>query len=85
MRNIITFMLEKIKSRMRDIVIFLKEMKLRNVEMLLYLFKKLIVNENRFLNACNQVHNCQNNNFKTIKKRKTFFRRRKFDVLIKFI
>jgi hypothetical protein len=40
MRNIITFMLEKIKSQMRNTVIFLKEIKLRNVEMLLYFLKR---------------------------------------------
>jgi hypothetical protein len=38
MRNIITFMLEEIEFRMRDIVISLKEIKFRNIEMLLYLF-----------------------------------------------
>ncbi len=43
MRNIITFMLEKIKSRMRDIVIFLKEIEFRNVEMLLYLLKNQLL------------------------------------------
>jgi hypothetical protein len=43
MRNIITFMLEKIKSRMRDIVISLKEIKLRNVEMLLYFLKNQLL------------------------------------------
>jgi hypothetical protein len=48
MRNITTFMLEEIKSRMRNIVIFLKEIKLRNIEMLLYFFEESIVNENRF-------------------------------------
>jgi hypothetical protein len=70
MRNIITFMLEEIKSRMRNIVIFLKKIKLQNVEILLYLFEESIVNENRFLNACNRIHNCQNDNSKTIKKKK---------------
>ncbi len=36
MRDTTTFMLEKIKSRMRDTAISLKEIELRNVEMLLY-------------------------------------------------
>jgi hypothetical protein len=86
MRDIITFMLEEIKSRMRNIIIFLKEIKFRNVEMLLYLFEKSIVNESRFLNACNRAYNCQNDDFRTIKKKKkAFFRKRKFDVLIEFI
>jgi hypothetical protein len=58
MRNIITFMLEEIKSRMRDIVISLKRIELWNVEMLLYFFEKSIVNESRFSNACNRIHNC---------------------------
>jgi hypothetical protein len=70
MRNIITFMLEKKKSRMRNIVISLKEIKLRNIELLLYFFEKSIVNESRFLNACNRIHNCQNDDSKTIKKKK---------------
>ncbi len=43
MRNIITFMLKEIKSRIRDIVIFLKEIKLRNVEMLLYFLKNQLL------------------------------------------
>jgi hypothetical protein len=73
MRNIITFILEEIKSRMRNIVIFLKKIKLRNVEMLLYLFEESIINENRFLNACNEVHICQNDDFKTTKKKKNIF------------
>jgi hypothetical protein len=73
MRNIITFMLEEIKSRMRDIVISLKEIEFRNVEMLLYLFEKSTVNENRFLNACNRVHKCENNDSETIKKKKNTF------------
>ncbi len=73
MRNIITFMLEEIKSRMRNIVIFLKKIKLQNVEILLYLFEKSIVNENRFSNACNQAHNCENDDYKTIKNKKSIF------------
>jgi hypothetical protein len=85
MRNMITFMLEEIKSRMRDIVISLKKIEFRNVEMLLYLFEESTVNENRFSNACNRIHNCQNDDSRTIKKRKTLFRKRKFDVLIEFI
>jgi hypothetical protein len=43
MRNIITSMLEETKSRMRDTVILLKEIKLRNVEMLLYLLKNQLL------------------------------------------
>jgi hypothetical protein len=38
-------------------IIFLKKIKFRNVEMLLYFFEKSIVNENRFLNVCNRIHN----------------------------
>jgi hypothetical protein len=84
MRDIITFMLEEVKSRMQNIVIFLKEIKLQNVEMLLYFFEELIVNESRFLNICDRVHNCQNDDSETIQK-KALFRKRKFDVLIEFI
>jgi hypothetical protein len=65
-------MLEEIKSRMRDIVISLKEIKFRNVEMLLYFFEESIVNKNRFLSVCNRIYNCQNDDFKTIKKKNTF-------------
>jgi hypothetical protein len=43
MRDIITFMLEKTKSRMRIIVISLKEIELRNVEMLLYFLKNQLL------------------------------------------
>jgi hypothetical protein len=43
MRNIITFMLERIKSRMRDTAISLKEIELRNVEMLLYFLKNQLL------------------------------------------
>jgi hypothetical protein len=43
MRNNTIFMLEEIKSRMRDIVISLKEIKFRNVEILLYLLKNQLL------------------------------------------
>jgi hypothetical protein len=66
-------MFKKIKSEIRDIVISLKEIKFRNVEILLYLFEKSIVNENRFSNACNQAHNCENDDYKTIKNKKSIF------------
>ncbi len=36
-------------------------------------FEKSNVNENRFLNACNRVYNCQNDDFETIRKKRTFF------------
>ncbi len=48
MRNIITFMLEKIKFRMRDIVIFLKEIEFRKCRNATIFFEESIVNENRF-------------------------------------
>ncbi len=73
MRNIIIFMLEEIKSRMRDIVIFWKEIKFRKCWNVIISFKKSIVNENRLSNACNQAHNCQNDDFETIKKKKNIF------------
>jgi hypothetical protein len=39
-----------------------------------YIFlKKSIANESRFLNAENQVHNCQNDDSETIKKKKSIF------------
>jgi hypothetical protein len=43
MRNIITFMLEEIKFQMRDIVISLKKIEFRNVEMLLYFLKNQLL------------------------------------------
>ncbi len=73
MRNIITFMLEEIKFRMRDIVISLKEIKLRECRNVIIFFEEFIVNENRFSNACNRIHNCQNDDFETIKKKKNAF------------
>jgi hypothetical protein len=49
-------------------------------------FEKSIVNENWFSSACNRAHNCQNDDSETIKKKKkTFFWKHKFDVLIEFI
>jgi hypothetical protein len=77
-------MLEKIKSRMRNIVISFEKDKTSKYRDAIIFFEESIVNENRFSNACNRIHNCQNDDFKTIKK-KTLFRRRKFDVLIEFI
>jgi hypothetical protein len=71
---------------MRNIVIILKEIKLRKCRDATISFEELIVNENWFSSVCNRVHNCQNDDFETIKKKKrTLFRRRKFDVLIEFI
>jgi hypothetical protein len=66
-------MLEEIKSRMRDTAISLKEIELRNVEMLLYLFEESTANENRFSNAYNRAHNCQNDDSRTIKKKEEHF------------
>jgi hypothetical protein len=43
MRNIITFILKEIKSRMRNIIISLTEIELRNVEILLYLLKNQLL------------------------------------------
>ncbi len=71
---------------MRNIDISLKEIELRNVEMLLYLFEESTVNENRLSSACYRAYNCQIHESETIQKnRRTLFRRRKFDVLIEFI
>jgi hypothetical protein len=73
MRNIITFMLEKIESRMRDIFISLKEIEFRNVEMLLYFLKNQLLTKVRFSNVCNRIHNCQNVDFERIKNKKSIF------------
>jgi membrane protease YdiL (CAAX protease family) len=85
MRNIITFMLEEIKSRMRDIVIFLKEIKFRNVEMLLYLLKNQLLTKIDFQMLAIELIIVRIMTLKQSKKRKAFFRKRKFDVLIEFI
>jgi hypothetical protein len=84
MRNIITFMLEKIESRMRDIVIFLKEIKFRNVEMLLYFLKNQLLTKIDFQMIAIEFITVRMMILKQSKK-KTLFRKRKFDVLIEFI
>jgi hypothetical protein len=85
-RNITTFMLKEIKSRMQNIVIFLKEIKFRKRRNVIISFKKSTVNENRFLNACNELITIKMMILKQSKKeKKTLFRSYKFDVLIRFI
>ncbi len=73
MRNTITLMFEKIKSQMRDIIISLKKIKLRKCRDVIIFFEKSTVNESRFSNACNRAHNCQNDDSRTIKKKKNTF------------
>jgi hypothetical protein len=85
MRNIITFMLEEIKSRMRNIVIFLKEIKFRNVDMLLYLLKNQLLTKIDFQVLAIEFIIVKMMILKLSKKRRTLFRKRKFDVLIEFI
>ncbi len=48
MQNIITFILEEIKSRMRNIVISLKKIEFRKCRDVIIFFEKSIINENRF-------------------------------------
>ncbi len=55
---------------MLNIIISLKAIKFRKYRDVIIFFEKLTVNENRFLNACNQVYNCQNDDSETIKKKK---------------
>jgi hypothetical protein len=85
MRNIITFMLEEIKSRMRDIVISLKEIELRNVEMLLYLLKNQLLTKVDFQVLAIELIIVRMMILKQSNKKRTLFRRRKFDVLIESI
>jgi hypothetical protein len=61
--------------------------KVSNIEhYYIYTFEKSIVNESRLSSACNRAYNCQNDNSETIKKRRrSSFRKRKFDILIRFI
>jgi hypothetical protein len=85
MRDIITSMLEEIESRMRDIAIFLKEIKLRNVEMLLYLLKNQLLTKIDFQMLAIEFIIIKMMILKQSTRRKAFFRKRKFDVLIEFI
>ncbi len=41
--------------------------------MLLYFLKKSTANESRFLSVDNRIHNCQNDDSETIKKKKKHF------------
>ncbi len=73
MRNIITFILEKNKiSNARYCYIFEKN-KISKCRDVIISFEKSTVNENRLLNACNRAHNCQNDDFEIMKKKKNTF------------
>jgi hypothetical protein len=85
MRNTTTFMLEDIKSRMRDTVISLKEIELRNVEMLLYFLKNQLLTKIDFQMFAIELIIIKMMILRQSKKKRTFFRKRKFDVLIEFI
>jgi hypothetical protein len=85
MRNITTFMLEEIKSRMRNTAISLKEIELRNVEMLLYLLKNQLLTRIDFQMLAIELITVRMIILRQSKKRRALFRRRKFDVLIEFI
>ncbi len=85
MRDIITSMLEEIKSRMRDTAISLKEIKFRNVEMLLYLLKNQLLTKIDFQVLAIELITVRMMILRQSKKRKALFRKRKFDVLIEFI
>jgi hypothetical protein len=62
------------KSRILNIIIFMLERnKISKMSRCYYIFlKKLIVNESRFLNVNNRIHNCQSDDSETIKKKSTF-------------
>jgi hypothetical protein len=85
MRNIITSMLKEIKSRMRDTVISLKEIKLENVEMLLYLLKNQLLTKIDFQMLAIEFIIVRMMILRQSKRRRALFRRRKFDVLIESI
>jgi hypothetical protein len=85
MRDIITFMLEEIKFWMRDIAISLKEIKLRNVEILLYLLKNQLLTKIDFQVLAIEFITVKMMILRQSKKRRALFRKRKFDVLIEFI
>jgi hypothetical protein len=77
-------MISKLSKRF---YIFEREQNLEIYQDVIVSSEELTANENWFQkNACNRAHNCQNDDSETIKKkRRTLFRRRKFDVLIEFI
>jgi hypothetical protein len=81
MRNIITFMLERIKSRIRDIVISLKEIEFRNVEMLLYFLKNQLLTKVDFQMLAIELIIVKMMILEQSKKRKTLLQRRKFDII----
>jgi hypothetical protein len=85
MRDIITFMLEEIESRMRDTAISLKKIKFRKIEMLLYLLKNQLLTKIDFQMFAIEFIIVRMMILKQSKKRRTLFRRRKFDVLIESI
>jgi hypothetical protein len=70
---------------MRNTAISLKEIEIRNVEMLLYLLKNQLLTKVDFQVIAIEFIIVKMMILKQSKKRKTFFRRRKFDVLIEFI
>jgi hypothetical protein len=85
MRNIITFMFEEIKFRMRNIVIFLKEIEFRNVEMLLYFLKNQLLTRIDFQMLAIEFIIVRMMILRQLNKKKAFFRKRKYDVLIESI
>jgi hypothetical protein len=82
MRDIITFMLEEIKSRMRDIIISLKEIELRNVEMLLYFLKNQLLTKVDFQVLAIEFIIVRMMILRQLKRKRSFFRKRKIDILI---
>ncbi len=77
----------KNKRRLTRCYLYLKEkqeIKCRILNTIIS-FEESIANESRLSSACNRVHNCQNDDSETIQRKRTLFRRRKFDVLIRSI
>jgi hypothetical protein len=70
---------------MRNIVISLKRIELRNVEMLLYLLKNQLLTKIDFQVLAIEFITVRMMILRQSKKRKAFFRRSKFDLLIESI
>jgi hypothetical protein len=66
---------QKIKSRILDFTTFMFERdRISKMSRCCYIFwRNQLLTKVDFLNADNRIHNCQNNDFETIKKKKSIF------------
>jgi hypothetical protein len=85
MRNTTTFMLKEIESRMRNIVISLKEIKFQKCRDVIIFFEESIANESRFQMFVIEFIIVRMMILKQSTKRRALFRKCKFDVSIESI